>query len=243
MIALQLARLVVAVALFSLAVAPAYAARHQVCNACQQAVIAQPAYHAQQFLAATYNFVGAPVRLQAEQQYTMQNDPRYEQFQQYLAQQQAQAMAQQLFEQWKAQALGQQPAGAAQPAPETPPATPGYAEPPAAPTAPATAPGPLPAPPDAPPHVAQPEITPHAGKMTAMVAACASCHNTNKPEGGYVFDGSIDYTVTGDGLAAEAMALKKVRIMEEIVSQRMPKNRALTPDEAGQIVVELFGEQ
>ncbi len=242
MIALQLARLVVAVALFSLAVAPAYAARRQavVCNACTaQAVIAQPAYHQQQFLAATYNFVGAPVRLQAEQQYTMQNDPRYEQFQQYLAQQQAQAMAQQLFEQWKAQALAQQPGELPAQAPGAtpePPAQPPEAQgAPAAPTAPATAPGPLPPPPDSPPHVAQPGVTPFAAEIPTIVARCSSCHTGENAKGDIWLDGSAD-------LRADANADDRDAIMRAIVNTRMPKGSTLTPDEAGQIVAELYAE-
>lgn len=110
------ARLVVAVAASCAIAAPASAGRRvvqqQVGCYTQQAII-QPAYNHVPYPSVTHNFVGLPVRLQAEQAYTMKNDPQWEQFQQWKAAQQQQAMAQALFQQWSA---GQQQQ-AAYPAP------------------------------------------------------------------------------------------------------------------------------
>lgn len=100
------ARLVVAVAASCAIAAPASAGRRfvqqqQVGCYTQQAII-QPAYNHVAYPSVTHNFVGLPVRLQAEQAYTMKNDPQWEQFQQWKANQQQQAMAQALFQQWNA---------------------------------------------------------------------------------------------------------------------------------------------
>lgn len=246
------ARLVVAVAASCAIAAPASAGRRvvqqQVGCYTQQAII-QPAYNHVAYPSVTHNFVGLPVRLQAEQAYTMKNDPQWEQFQQWKAAQQQQAMAQALFQQWSA---GQQQAAQlnGQPQMSYPPqqqsaaastCPPGTQCPPATPGA-TTAPGPLP--PVAPgvPNVAQPSLQPHAAKIPLLVEYCGRCHTTEKPAGEFAFDGSVDYTIKGTGPAAEAMAAKRDQILQAIVSQRMPKDGALEPAVAGAIVAELYSD-
>lgn len=238
------ARLVVAVAVSCAIAAPASAGRRfvqqQVGCYTQQAVI-QPAYNHTPYVAATYNFVGAPVRLQAEQAYTMKSDPQWQQFQQWKAQQQTQQMAQALFQQWSA-AQGQQQAPP-QPIPQeggpmatadpsgawTP--TPGYEATPAE-QLPPVAPGV--------PNAATPSLTPHAAKIPLLVQYCGRCHTAEKPGGGFTFDGSVDYTLKDVGPAGEEMAKKRDQILQAIVSQRMPKDGALEPMVAGAIVAELY---
>lgn len=310
MIRSTLARLVVAASLPLLLAPCAEAGRRyysqpvrSVCHSqyCTTAAIVQPAYHATPFVAATYNFVGAPVRYQAEQAYTMQNHPQWQQFQQYVAQQQAQAMFQQYMAQaqqagqppaqsqppaqlspaqaadlqqyantrsalanewqqpadpWKNQSQAAAPANA-QPGQPLPPEAVGAPagswqfgpngwqpnpnwQPPAAPQA--NAPGPLPPPvPTGPPNVATPNLTPYAAKIPTLIAECSQCHSAEKAPEGFVFDGSIDYTIKGTGPAAEAMQAKRDQIMQAIIQQRMPKNGELAPEAAGQIVAELYG--
>lgn len=187
----------------------------------------QQAYNAVPYVASTYNFVGAPVRLQAQQAYTMENDPDW---QQYLA--------------FKA-GLAQQRAAAEQQAPAPPP--PQDWQPPAPQSRPsAVAPlHPEPQPPAEaiPPGPAAPQVPlendaryPYRAQIPTIVAMCSECHSGATPEGDIWLDGSTDLR----GVEARD---RKIAIMEQIVNGHMPKNREpLTPEQHGQIEWELFGQ-
>lgn len=234
---LRIAGLVVAVAFA--AVAPpvdaarrSAAVRHAVGCRCAQCVavapvLAPPVYNAVPYAAATYNFVGAPVRMQAEQAYTMQNDPAWQQYQQFKAAQQAQAM----FQQWAAQQLNAQP-----PAQGVPPAA-AQGAPPVAPGVPPAEPLPPmgPAAPPATPNAAQPGQFPHAAAIPTIVEHCAKCHSGNEPKGDIWLDGQVD-------LRDPNQFESRDRIMQAMINLRMPKGHQLTGEQAGEIVNELYAE-
>ena len=195
------------------------------CLAVVQPVVAAPAYNAIPYAAATYNFVGAPVRLQAEQAYTMQSDPQWQQYQQFRSMMAAQQMmAQQQWTQPPAQAW-QPPAQ--QQAPAVPPAV--------APEVQPQPPGPLPPPPGEVPHVAQPNQYPFSARIPTIIALCSKCHSGDNAKGEIWLDGQAD-------LRAPQAVEARDRIMREIINLRMPKGHQLTGDEGGAIIGELYSE-
>ena len=196
------------------------AAARASCRTCYRAQVVAPAYNVVPFQAATYNFVGAPVRLQAEQAYTMANHPDYPAFQRFLAFNEGVKYAQQQAQQAAQQPHQQPPADPGPPEPVTgeeqqggPP------EPPAAPLPP------------------QDGEAPFAHLTPTIVANCAKCHSGDTPKADLWLDGSSD-------LRALAAGDKRDAILREVINQRMPPpgKGTLSAEDAGQIIGELYAD-
>lgn len=192
-------------------------ARGAECVPCRQraaAVVAQP-YAATPYYPAVMNFVGAPIRMQAQQAYTMENHPQWAEFQQFLA--------------FRAGVAAGQTANPT-PAPQQPtPAPPATAAQPAAEGVASPSPSPSPEP-----------ALPYAGIVPHVAGACGSCHGNkdpDNPKGGLFLNGSSD-------LRAPEKAPVRDEIMKRILSTdpkyRMPPNRELTEEEATNIILDLF---
>lgn len=210
-------------------------ARGAECVTCRQfvrqsyAAPLQATYAAVPYQPLTMNFIGAPVRMQASQAYTMENAPEWDEFQ--------------AFKNFRAgysagQARGPAMPGAEPVAPGPPATAPG---PPEQPTAEQIPPGPLmpgeepPAPPTA------DQQRPYLPNMVVIAKVCGGCHgdkNPNEPDGGTYLNGM------GNLRGPEKIGLRD-DIMGRLLSQdpdhRMPRGRNLTDDELAGIVDELYG--